>query len=143
MIWDNDVSGCRFESGRWSGSIIYIHMWIVKIHLIDRCLWLKSMYQFIQCLYTCINIEITFHLIFTIWDQHKMTINWIITFFPVSIILTLDQHLYVLHLSLSPESKISVYFSKVWIQNLIKKITLAFIFWSQYLIKCLVSLLKH
>ena len=24
VIWDNDVSGCRFESWRWSESIIYI-----------------------------------------------------------------------------------------------------------------------
>ena len=25
VIWDNDISGCQFESGRWSESIICIH----------------------------------------------------------------------------------------------------------------------
>ena len=74
MIWDNDVSGCRFESGGWSESIIKnIHMWILsKDTLIETDA--TDLNQFTNSFraYTVYNTEITLHLIFTIWDQHTM-----------------------------------------------------------------------
>jgi hypothetical protein len=41
VIWDNDVRGCRFESGRWSYSLIIYKYIYIYIHT-------QSMYLFIQ-----------------------------------------------------------------------------------------------